>query len=58
MITYRCPTCGSDIRTDNSKDRKEYKEVLLNDPCDFCKLITKEWNAEEKLLEAVFGGSK
>ena len=58
MITYLCPTCRLDIRTDNAMDLREYKEVLLNGPCDFCKLITKEWNAEEKLLEAVFGGSK
>ena len=58
MIVHRCPSCGSDIRTDHVDDRKEYKEVLLEGPCDFCKLIVKEWTAEEKLLEAVFGGSK
>ncbi len=58
MIVYRCPSCGSDIRTEGSEDWKSYKETLLDGPCDFCKLVTKEWDAEEKLLEAIFGGSK
>tara|TARA_B100000745_G_C20023944_1_gene348269 strand:+ start:96 stop:272 length:177 start_codon:yes stop_codon:yes gene_type:complete len=58
MTIYRCRSCGSDIRTDAAENWKEYKEVFLENPCDFCKLITKEWDAEEKLLEAVFGGSK
>jgi len=58
MIVYRCPSCGSDVRTESSNEWKTYKEVLLDLPCDFCKLITKEWDAEEKLLEAIFGGSR
>ena len=58
MIVYRCPGCGSDIKTEGSENWKEYKEVILDGLCDFCKLVTKEWDVEEKLLEAVFGGNK
>ena len=58
MIVYRCPGCGSDVRTEVSDKRNEYKEVILDSICDFCKLVTREQDVEEKLLEAIFGGSR
>ena len=53
MIAYRCRTCADIIRTDDAGNRREYRELFLATPCDFCKLVIKE-SAEDKLLKAIF----
>ena len=53
MIVHRCRTCGEIIRTDETNNRREYRESFLANSCDFCKLVIKE-TAEDKLLKAIF----